>query len=179
MAVRKTSKGGPFTEAEFQELRRLHAEGKRRNEIATLMRRSPRTISVYAEQLGLSFDRTATAMATQAKVIDAKARKAEIILRTYARIEKLHDRLDATEGDGYKFTTTTVHGIETEALDHVPAQEEKHMAGALTQYLGQVLKLEALDGDPGLDAARSMLGALAEGVQKIVNSGADEDSSLE
>lgn len=179
MVAAKTSKGGPFEEEEFLELRRLHAEGKGRNEIATLMQRSPRTISVYAKQLQLNFDRTATAVATEARKVDARARRAAIIERAYGRVEKLLDHLDAAERGGFPFTTSTVNGIETERLDHVPGQEEKALAGAITQYLNQAVKLEQLDGDPGVEAARSMLGTLAEGLNKLAGLDGGRDDSEE
>lgn len=179
MVAAKTSKGGPFEEEEFLELRRLHAEGKGRNEIATLMKRSPRTVSVYAEQLGLAFDRTATAVATEAKKVDAKARRAQIVQRLYGRTERLLDQLEGADRGGFKFTTSTVNGIETESLDHVPGQEEKALSGAITQYMNQAVRLEQLDGDPGVEAARSMLGSLAEGLNKLASLDGGGDDSEE
>ncbi|WP_108990434.1 helix-turn-helix domain containing protein [Streptomyces coelicoflavus] len=167
----------PVTEAELQQIRELHAQGKGRNEISRIVGRSLRTISVHAEQLGLTFDRTATAVATEARKVDAKARRTAIIERAYSRVEKLLDHLDAAERGQFKFTTGTVNGIETQSLDHVPGQEEKALAGAITQYLNQAVKLEQLDGDPGVDAARSMLGSLAEGLNKLAGlDGGGDDS---
>ncbi|WP_234342273.1 helix-turn-helix domain-containing protein [Streptomyces leeuwenhoekii] len=169
----------PVTDEDRQRVRELHAKGLGRNEIARQTGRSQRTVSLIAEDLGLTFDRTATAVATQAKVADAKARRAAIVQRLYARTERLLDQLDAADRGGFKFTTSTVHGIETERLDHVPGQEEKALAGAITQYMNQAVRLEQLDGDPGVDAARSMLGALAEGITKLARLDAGEDDSGE
>ncbi|MYR45075.1 helix-turn-helix domain-containing protein [Streptomyces sp. SID5910] len=167
----------PFTDEEITELKRLHAEGLGRNAIAREMGRSLRGVSVHAERLGLTFDRTMTALATQAKVTDAKARRAAIVQRLYARTERLLDQLDDADNGGFKFTTSTVNGIETESLDHVPGQEEKALAGAITQYMNQAVKLEQLDGDPGVEAARSMLGSLAEGLTKLAGlDGGGDDS---
>ncbi|MFF5670274.1 helix-turn-helix domain-containing protein [Streptomyces hygroscopicus] len=171
----------PVTEEDYKAVRKLAAKGKGRNEIAREIGRSSRTVSEIAAKLDppITFDRTATAVATEARKIDAKARRAAIIERTYARIEKLHDRLDAADSGNYKFTTNTVNGIETQRLDHVPAQDEKALAGAITQYLGQAVKLEQLDGDPGVEAARSMLSTLAEGLNKLAGLDAGEDDSGE
>lgn len=154
----------PVTEEDRERLRQLHAQGLGRNAIARELKRSPRTISVLAEQLGLSFDRTMTAVATQARVIDAKARRAALIDRAYTRAERIFDRLEADVVDGYKFTSTTVNGIETKQLDHVPAPEERSLATAAGHYLTQAAKLEALDTTNGVDDAKSMLGALAAGL---------------
>lgn len=154
----------PVTDKDRERLRQLHAQGLGRNAIAREMKRSPRTISVLAEELGLTFDRTATAVATQARVIDAKARRAIIIERLYARVEATLDRLDKAVEGGFKYTTSTGQGIDTVTLDHVPGQEEKAFAGAIGQYLSQATRLEALDTGNGIDDAKSMIGALAAGL---------------
>ena len=61
----------------------------------------------------------------------------------------------------YTFTATTVHGIETKVLDHVPAPDEKALASAMSTHLGAAAKLEQIDADTGAEGARSMLGGLA------------------
>ncbi|GAA2457016.1 helix-turn-helix domain-containing protein [Streptomyces macrosporus] len=162
MGLRKNQR--PVTDADYEQVRKLHGQNLGRNEIARRMQRSPRTISVIAEELGLTFDRTMTAAATEARKIDAKARRAALIDRAYGRAERVFDRLEA---DQYKFTSTTVNGIETEVLDHVPAHEEKALAGAITQYLNQAAKLEALDSDDGVEAAKGMVGQLLTGLSAV------------
>jgi hypothetical protein len=177
-----TSKGKPtipFSDEEIEELKRLHAEGLGRNAIARELGRSLRGVSIHADRLGLTFDRTATAVATQAAMVDAKARRAAITQRLYARTERLLDQLESADHGAFKFTTSTVNGIDTVTLDHVPGQEEKALAGAITQYMNQAVKLEQLDGDPGLDAARSMLGTLAEGLNRMASLDAGEDDGGE
>ncbi|MFZ3556460.1 MULTISPECIES: helix-turn-helix domain-containing protein [unclassified Streptomyces] len=178
MAGPKFSKGGLVTDEERAEIIRLHGEGHGRNEIARLTRRSQRTVSLIAEELGLDFDRTATAVATEARKIDAKARRAALIDRAYTRAERLFDRLEADETSGYRFTATTVNGIETTTLDHVPGPEERSLATAAGQYLTQAAKLEAIDSDTGADDARSMLGKLMSGLAAVYEEqrGADEEA---
>ncbi|MFF0747308.1 helix-turn-helix domain-containing protein [Streptomyces sp. NPDC004111] len=63
------------TDAEREELRRLHAAGHGRNEIARRTNRSLRTISVQAATMHLSFDRTATEAATRARMADLAERR--------------------------------------------------------------------------------------------------------
>ncbi|QTU45632.1 helix-turn-helix domain-containing protein [Streptomyces scabiei] len=164
MAVNKDKR--PVTDEDHQAVRRLAAQGLGRNEIARQLNRSPRTISTIAEALDppVTFDRTMTAVATQARVIDAKARRAALIHRAYTRAEKIYDRLEADESSGYKFTSTTVNGIETKTLDHVPGPDERALATAAGQHLTQAAKLEALDTNNGVDDAKSMLGQLAAGL---------------
>lgn len=66
----------PVTEETDREVRELHAEGHGRNEIARRLQRSGRTISIIADRLGLSFDRTATEEATRARMADLAEKRA-------------------------------------------------------------------------------------------------------
>lgn len=147
-----------ITDADRDQVRALHAEGKTRNDIARALNRSPSTVTGIARALGLSFDRTATAAATHARQVDNRARRAEIVGRLYGRAEHLLARLEA---ERYSFTATTVHGIETKSLDHVPAQDEKALASATSTHLGAAARLEQVDADRGAEGAKSMLGGLA------------------
>lgn len=148
-----------ITDADRDRVRELHAQGKTRNDIAKDIGRSPSTVSKIARGLGLAFDRSATAAATAAKQRDNKARRADIVARLYDRAEHVLDRLAA---DAYSFTATSVNGIETRVLDHVPAQDERHLSGALSGYLSAAERVEKIDADSHAEAARSMLGNLAE-----------------
>lgn len=165
----------PVTDAERAEIRRLHAEGVGRNEIARRIGRGLRTISVQAAKMGLDFDRTATAVATQAKVTDSKARRAAIVERLYSRTERLLDQLDAADDGQFKFTTGTGQGIDTVTLDHVPGQEEKALAGAITQYTNQAVKLEAIDAGSGHDEDRGILAGIAKALGWQTPGGSGED----
>ncbi|GAA2772869.1 helix-turn-helix domain-containing protein [Saccharopolyspora taberi] len=149
----------PVTDTERARVRELHEQGKTRNDIAKLMGRSPGTVTVIARELGLSFDRSATAAATEAKQRDNRARRAELVDRLYTRAERV---LETLEADEYRFTATTINGIETERLGHVPAQDERHLSSSISTHLTTAAKLEAIDADGQAEAARSMLGSLAE-----------------
>ncbi|SDD86385.1 helix-turn-helix domain-containing protein [Actinokineospora iranica] len=147
-----------ITVADRARVRELHAEGKTRNDIARAINRSPSTVTGIARSLGLSFDRSATAAATTARQIDNRARRAEIVGRLYGRAEHLLARLEAP---AYTFTATTINGIESTSLDHVPAPDEKALASALSTHLSAAGRLEAVDADKGSESAKSMLGGLA------------------
>ncbi len=147
-----------ITDADRTRVRELHAEGKSRNEIARALGRAPSTVTGIAGALGLSFDRSATAAATHARQVDNRARRTEIVGRLYDRAEQILGRLEA---DQYTFTATTVNGIETKTLDHVPAPDEKALASAMSTHLGAAARLEQVDADKGAEGAKSMLGGLA------------------
>ncbi|MFB9929182.1 helix-turn-helix domain-containing protein [Amycolatopsis halotolerans] len=147
-----------ITDADRERVRELHAEGRTRNDIAREISRSPSTVTGIAQALGLSFDRSATAAATHARQVDNRARRTEIVGRLYGRAERILGRLEA---DRYTFTATTINGIESKVLDHVPAPDEKALASAMSTHLSAAAKLEQVDADTGAEGARSMLGGLA------------------
>lgn len=148
----------PITDTDRNRVRELHAEGKTRNDIARALGRAPSTVTGIAHVLGLSFDRSATAAATHARQVDNRARRTEIVGRLYDRAEHILARLEAS---AYTFTATTVNGIESKTLDHVPAPDEKALASAMSTHLGAAARLEQIDADKGSEGAKSMLGGLA------------------
>jgi hypothetical protein len=147
-----------ITDTDRDRVRELHAQGKTRNEIARAISRAPSTVTGIAGTLGLSFDRTATAAATHARQVDNRARRTEIVARLYDRAEQILGRLEAEQ---YTFTATTVNGIESKTLDHVPAPDEKALASAMSSHLGAAARLEQVDADKGAEGAKSMLSGLA------------------
>lgn len=83
----------PWEPAETDTLRALHADGLSLNAIAKRMARSKDVISRRAADLGLNWDRTRTAVATQAVVLDAKARRAQLANDFLADAERLRKQL--------------------------------------------------------------------------------------
>ncbi|MEU5427854.1 helix-turn-helix domain-containing protein [Streptomyces olivoreticuli] len=66
----------PITNTDREQVRRLHAEGRPRNEIARTISRSASTVSKIACGLGLEFSGGArVAAATEARRADAAARR--------------------------------------------------------------------------------------------------------
>ncbi|MGX4695450.1 helix-turn-helix domain-containing protein [Streptomyces sp. JNUCC 63] len=83
----------PVTDEERAEIRRLHAEGKGRNEISRIIGRSLRTISVQAAKMNLSFDRTMTEEATRARKADLEERRVILAEALHTDAEELTERL--------------------------------------------------------------------------------------
>lgn len=148
----------PLTDDDRAQVRALHKAGKNRNQIAQEIGRSGATVTKLARELGITFDRSKTATATHARQVDNRARRADLVARLYGRAEQILDRLDA---ERYTFTATTINGIESTGLDHVPAPDEKALASALSTHLTAAAKLEQVDAGKGSDSVRSMLGGLA------------------
>lgn len=82
-----------WTDLDDQTLRDLHAAGMTLTAIATQMQRSKSTVNKHAKSLGLGFDRTRTATATQAKRVDAAARRATLEERYLVEAGRLLDQL--------------------------------------------------------------------------------------
>jgi len=166
-----------ITDHDREQVRLLHAEGHSRNEIARRIGRGGRTVTRIAAELGLDFDRARTAAATEAKMIDAKARRAAIIEGLYDVAE---DELAYLKQDEeYRLVEVSLGKPVKYAVARLPAQDRKALVSSISTATSAAARLEALDGDPGVDAARSMLGTLAEGLNKLAGLDGGEDDSGE
>ncbi|NJP74564.1 helix-turn-helix domain-containing protein [Streptomyces sp. C1-2] len=166
-----------ITDHDREQVRLLHAEGHSRNEIARRIGRGGRTVTRIAAELGLDFDRARTAAATEAKMIDAKARRAAIIQGLYSVAE---DELAyLRQDDEYQLVEVSLGKPVKYTVDRLPAQDRKALVSSISTATSAAARLEALDGDPGVDAARSMLGSLAEGLNKLAGLDGGEDDSGE
>ncbi|WP_274565014.1 helix-turn-helix domain-containing protein [Streptomyces spiramyceticus] len=84
----------PVKPEEHEEIRRLHGEGKGRNEIAKLLQRSGKTISVPCRNLGLTFDRAAeVCAATEARQADLAALRSQFALNLTYDAMRLREKL--------------------------------------------------------------------------------------
>jgi hypothetical protein len=84
-----------MTQAERDRVAELHAAGKSRAAIARELKRSPSTVGRVAEALGLSWDRTATAAATEARQVDLAARRAQLAATLLDDAFRLREKLYA------------------------------------------------------------------------------------
>ncbi|MET9954224.1 helix-turn-helix domain-containing protein [Streptomyces sp. NPDC006339] len=148
------------TEDERAEIRRLHAEGHGRNEIARRINRGGRVVSEVAQELGLSFDRTATAIATEAKVIDARARRANIVAQLYDVIEA--DLTYLKKPDAYGLVEVSAGQAVHFAAERLPAQDRRALISGISTAITAASRLEALEGDPGVAGATSLLMNLSD-----------------
>lgn len=147
------------TSADRGAVRRLHAAGKGRNEIAREIGRSVATVTKLATELGLTFDRAATADATAARQADARARRTALALALLDDAEQLRAQL---------FAPCTVHAFGgrdntyNEAhLDRPPHRDQRDIVHAVHTAVAASLRLDERDADAGAEGARSMLGDLA------------------
>lgn len=83
----------PWTQQDDDTLTALNADGISLTECARRMERSKGPVSRASQRLGLTWDRTRTAVATQAAVTDAKARRAALQLSLLGDAERLRQQL--------------------------------------------------------------------------------------
>jgi predicted transcriptional regulator len=132
----------PITAPERAEVRRLHAAGRTRNEIARSIGRAPASVSKIAKSEGLTFSGGArVAAATEARRADAAA----------AREQLAAEALDAALAQVQR-----AHGSETarDARDHATA------ARALAEVHARIAELARTTGQGSTGA--SLLDRLAD-----------------
>lgn len=83
----------PWTDQDDATLADLHATGMSLHAIAAEMQRSKQTVNLYAKRQGLTFDRSKTAKATEARKVDAAARRVNLEERYLIEAENLLDQL--------------------------------------------------------------------------------------
>lgn len=152
---------------ELDQLRTMHAEGASLSSIAEALHRSKGGVSHRAKALGLTFDRTGTAVATRARVIDARARAAAALERELELLELSQKRLlDVYHGAAQHTTMTRGEGggERITNLPFVPPGDERALANARAASASVVRNLTERATDPASEVARSLLGSIAEGL---------------
>ena len=140
-----------WSDADTDELRRRHADGQSLRTIATEMRWAKQTISKRAIEHGLSFDRSRTAAATQARVIDAKAKRAELALALLEDADRLRAQLWAPSlvfNFGGRDNTYEEH-----TLDKPTYADQLKIMQALGAGIDRHIKLVQVDTDNSDTAA--------------------------
>lgn len=169
-AASRTRGVRPVGDGERGRIRELHGRGLSCNAIAKELGRSRSTISMQCKALGLSFDRSGTAEAVRAHVIDAKARRAVLAENYLGDAEKLRAQL--WEQCTYK---APVGGIEPTVLswrqDEPTFADKEKIVRASGLAAEKHMKLADFDSDSGAEHARSMIGKLYEGLLNAVGGG--------
>lgn len=134
----------PVTQADYDRIKTLHAQGMSRNNIARDIGRSGRTVSRIAAELGLTFERSGTtAAATEARKADAASRRARLQVDALAAAERLL---------GQMFESALVYNFggrdntyESATLDEPPFRDKRDIATALQALAHTALRLAEHD----------------------------------
>lgn len=151
--------GRPITDTDRRAVRRHHAAGMSRNDIARKIKRSPSTVSKLAKELGLSFDRGPEVVAaTEARRIDLAARR-----QVFA--EQLHDTAERLHGQLFAPCTIGAFGGKDNVwaqtnLDQPTFGDQRAIIHASSTALQQSLRLAPAQGGENADQVTSMLGKL-------------------
>ncbi|MFC8265393.1 hypothetical protein ACFUIZ_06680 [Streptomyces cinereoruber] len=121
----------------------LARAGHGRNEVARLTGVPPTTVSRLAAEAGVTFDRTATAAATEARVIDSKAKRALLGGELLEDISQARVQLRrATDAKDLFFAAKAIDALASAhvrivGVDGPPdeAMEAKSLLGALHEAL--------------------------------------------
>jgi hypothetical protein len=154
---------GPVTDEERDEIRRLHGEGKGRNEIAKALGRGGRTISVQAEKLGLTFDRAAEVRAaTEVRQADLASLRSKLAYDLTLSAMKVHQQMwepAVVYSFGGKENTFNDH-----RFDEAPADVKRSLSTTLGVLIDRSLKLSPPETDvEGLAAVDAWLKGMMGG----------------
>lgn len=155
-----------LTASEEATIRRLHGEGASRNAMAKAVGVAPATMTRFLAELGLSIDRAAPEEAIRARSVDMAVRRqqlAEALLVDAARLREQMWRPYQVYSFGGRENT-----FETAMLPEPPAQEKLALLRSASGAIDKSLRLVEFDRGGEADAAKSMLGRLAEAMAQAV-----------
>lgn len=165
----------PITEKDRTAVRRLHAQGSTRNDIARKINRSPSTVSKIAAACDppLTFDRGSEVVAaTEARRIDLAARRTELAAALHQDAERLRAQLwepctiGAFGGKDNVWSETR--------LERPTFGDQRAILAATGTAIEKSLKLSPSEGGEGAEQVRSMLGALGEALTRAADDGDDD-----
>lgn len=146
----------PVTQEDRDRVRELHSQGLSRNAIGKELRRSGRTVSRIAAELGLEFERSdRTRAATAAKKADGQARRAQLQLDALDAAGRLFSQMFAPT-KVYNFGGKENDYNEREH-DEPPFRDKRDIATAIKALADTALKLAEYDKATGNEDEKSML----------------------
>lgn len=149
-----------LTDEQRAHVLRLLATGMTRGQVAKATGVSATSVGRIAKANGHDFDRTRTANATQAKQVDNRARRADLVARLYGRADAVLTRL---EEERYTYTVVVAgKGTEVVQDEHPPSADERNLGGAIGGYLAAAARLEAIDAEGTASPVKAMLTALGD-----------------
>ncbi|MCY0942588.1 helix-turn-helix domain-containing protein [Streptomyces antarcticus] len=156
----------PITDKDRAAVRRLHAQGMSRNDIARKISRSPSTVSKIAANLDppLSFDRAAeVATATRVRRADLAARRAELAVTLHDVAE--HEVGRMTQPQLYFEWGGKDHTYAQKMQDEPTPADRRTMMATAGTALDRSLKLAPPREEAG-EESRSVIGRLMEGLAR-------------
>lgn len=150
----------PWTKTDAARLAELHGQGQSLHSIAKTMDRAKGTLSRKAKEAGLVWDRAQVNAATEAKVRDAKSRKADSLLIELEILELSQARVVRTLRGEAKWDTMireTGGAEKHRQLDFIPTRDAREAAGARSSSTAIIDRLAAQADDRDLPAVDAWL----------------------
>jgi len=155
-------------QADYDQIRALHAEGLSRNKIAQRIGRSGQTVSKLAKEMGLSFDRAADPQlqaAQQARATDATARRTKLQVRALDNAQRLAEQM---------FSPATISNFggkdntyNEKKVDEPLFRDKRDLAVAIQALTNSAIRLAEYDKTLGSDDQKGMLGLLRDQLRLI------------
>lgn len=149
-----------ISEDQKAEVLALHAEGLARNEIARRVQISAGSVTNICRDAGLTFDRSETKQATEARQVDLAAGRIRLAEKMLAASEDMLDRIDD------EYLVYNFGGKENDYNEHLlesaPVEVRRNIittAGITFDKLTRIVE----KSDTGLEQAVGVLDTLAEG----------------
>lgn len=144
----------------------LHGDGLGRNAIAREVEVSGATVSKIAHQLGLSFDREATAFALRARQIDLGVIRERLARKMLVRAEEALDDMDAPVTIGQFGGSDNVWNERV--LEQPTIEARSILMRTATAAAAKGIDLLKVDALTGSAAARGILGGLQGALETAV-----------
>lgn len=145
--------------------------GRPRNEIAAEFKRGGGTVTRIAQAEGLSFDRSATEVATEARRADNAAKRADLIGGMYEDAQRLRSEMfaPAVERKAMVVSDGSQVGSHVEIVDVELPQptfgDKRNIAVSVKVLVDGAKGLEAVDESGGVEA-KGMLVRLVDGLRE-------------
>lgn len=149
----------PLTDADRARILELHAQGMSRNDIHRETGRSAAAVTKVVHDAGLSFDRSATAAATEARKADLAARRASLREKYLQRADELLEQMTqpcTVFNFGGKDNTYAEH-----QLTKPPVKDLRDLMQAASIATTAEIRIAQADQNQGVEAARSLLAGIA------------------
>lgn len=149
-----------ISEDQKAQVRALHAEGLARNEIARRTGIAAGSVTNICRAEGLTFDRSETKHATEARQVDLAAGRIRLAEKMLAASEDMLDTIDGPY-EVYNFGGKD-NTFEQRTLDSAPVEVRRNVittAGITFDKLTRIVE----KSDTGLEQAVGVLDTLAEG----------------
>jgi len=149
------------------------ADGVPQSEIGRQLGRTRGAVANQAAKLGVRSDRTDTVRATEAKILDARAMRADLKVKLLQDAHRLRESLwtpAKVYNIGGKDNTYTEHEVE-----EPPFRDKLSIMQAVGTAVDRSLKIEQHDADSGIAEATSLLDLFAAAVGEVAaQTGLDE-----